>query len=87
MDTKLDVSITYQNPDAPSRTDQLFLLVNDFMDEASKGDEEAMTTLKCSHYDVPSVNGKKLTEAGGAGGGSGGPGVSGLSPSGAPFGL
>lgn len=77
LDGKLDVSITYQNNDAPGSNDKLFLLVNDISEEAQKGDEEAMTTLKCSHYDVPIVNGNRITEAGGGSGGigtGGGPG-------------
>ena len=87
LDGKLDVSATYQNADQPASNDKLYLLVNDWQEETQKGENEAMCTLKCSHYDVPEVNGKKLTEPGGRGGGSGGPGVAGLSPSGAPFGL
>ena len=62
LDQRFEVSATFANADQPAQSDSLFLLCNDWSEEAAKGDEEAMCTLKCSHYDVPLVNGKPLTE-------------------------
>ena len=61
LDERYEVTATFQNADLPAQTDSLFLLVNDWSEEASKGDNEVMVTLKCSHYEVPLVNGQPLT--------------------------